>query len=77
MKKKNPVIEKARKEGYEAGVKVGFQLGEQNGIQKATDFFIHKFEGLENVEGVGPKTFEKIRKQLGEQYFMKGDHHES
>lgn len=74
MKKKNPVIEKARKEGYEAGVKVGFQLGEQNGIQKAIDFFTSKFEGLENVEGIGPKTFEKIVRQLGEEYFMKGEH---
>ncbi len=73
MKKKNPVIEKARKDGYESGVKVGIQLGERNGIQKAIDFFIEKFHGLENVEGIGPKTLEKIRKQLGEEYFIKGE----
>lgn len=73
VKKKNPVIEKAKKEGYEAGFKVGHEMG----IQKAIDFFIDKFEGLEELEGIGPKTLEKIRKQLGDQYFAKGERREN
>lgn len=58
---KNPLLQQKFDEGYALGV--------QHGIQKAVDFFIMKFEGLENVEGIGPVTMQKIKKQLGEKYF--------
>jgi len=41
----------------------------KDGIAQAVDFFIDRFNGLENVPGIGEKTLEKIKKQLGEQYF--------
>lgn len=56
-KKPNPVLQKK----YEQGLK--------DGIAQAVDFFIDRFNGLENVPGIGEKTLEKIKKQLGEQYF--------
>lgn len=58
---KNPLLQQKFDEGYALGV--------QHGIQKSVDFFIHKFEGLEEVPGIGEKTMEKIKKQLGEKYF--------
>lgn len=58
---KNPVLQQKFKEGFEAGV--------QAGISRSTTFFKDKFIGLENTPGIGPKTIEKIKKQLGEQYF--------
>jgi len=58
---KNPLLQQKFDEGYALGI--------QHGIQKSTSFFIEKFEGLENVKGVGPKTLAIIRNQLGNQYF--------
>ena len=58
---KNPLLEQKYQEGYIDGVSAG--------IAKATAFFAHKFEGLEEVEGIGPKTLDKIKRQLGEEYF--------
>ncbi len=73
MKKKNPVIEKARQAGYEAGFKAGFEngceAGDLGGREKAVHFFANKFKGLEDVPGIGPATMKKIRAQLGDQYF--------
>ena len=60
-RKKNPILEQKYNEGYIDGVAAG--------IAKATAFFAHKFKGLEEVEGIGPKTLDKIKKQLGEKYF--------
>jgi flagellar biosynthesis/type III secretory pathway protein FliH len=67
--KVNPVIEKARKEAYEAGFKNGLAAGEVSGINKAIGFFMDKLDGLETVKGIGPKAIDKIKKQIGEQYF--------
>jgi len=61
---RNPVLQKKFDEGY--------KLGLEHGVQKATLFFKEKFEGLENVEGIGKKTMNKIKKQLGEKYFEGG-----
>lgn len=57
----NPVLKKKYKEGYDDGMK--------EGIARSTSFFAHKFDGLKEVEGIGPKTFERIKEQLGEKYF--------
>lgn len=64
---KNPLLQKKFAEGFEQGK----EQGVKEGIARSIAFFKQKFEGLENVEGIGPKTFEKIKDQLGEQYFNK------
>lgn len=58
---KNPLIQRKYEEGY--------ALGLEHGIQKGVNFFTHKLEGLEQVDGIGEKTMEKVREQLGNQYF--------
>lgn len=60
---KNPLLKKKFMEGYESGLK--------EGIARSTAFFQEKFKGLDQIDGIGPKTLEKIQKQLGEQYFNK------
>lgn len=62
---KNPVLQKKFEEGYKLGV--------QHGIERSTAFFKARFEGLEEVPGIGEKTLAKIKKQLGEQYFKSED----
>lgn len=66
MRKKNPVLEKKRQEGYEAGFKVGIE----HGRHAACVFFAEQFEGLEKVKGIGPKTMETIVKHFGREYFQ-------
>ncbi|VXC07338.1 conserved hypothetical protein [Bacillus sp. 349Y] len=65
MGKKNPVIEKARKDGYDKGFKFGFEHGRYS----ACVVFADKLEGLEKVNGIGPKIIEKIVKHIGPEYF--------
>ncbi|MEW8985944.1 MAG: hypothetical protein AB2401_02865 [Bacillus sp. (in: firmicutes)] len=60
---KNPILQKKYDEGYEKGLK--------QGIKQSVDFFTEKFKGLEDVPGIGEKTIDKIRKQLGHEYFQK------
>ncbi|HLR69455.1 MAG TPA: hypothetical protein VK105_20400 [Virgibacillus sp.] len=60
-RKRNPVLEKKFNEGYAKGL--------EHGIQKGVLFFKHKFDGLKEVEGIGEKTLEKIKSQLGYEYF--------
>jgi predicted transposase YdaD len=73
MKRKNPVLEKARKEGFEAGFRVGFaegeKSGENKGIKKTVLFVANRFANLHKVHGIGPKTLEKIRQHFGPEYF--------
>lgn len=66
-KKKNPVIVKAR----EAGFKDGYTLGTQHGKDSACLFFADKFDGLDQVPGIGPKTLEKVVEHFGREYFVK------
>ncbi len=47
----------------------GYKQGKEDGVKQALDFFIDKFEGLEDVPGIGDKTMEKIKNQLGHKYF--------
>lgn len=76
----NPVIEKAKKEAYEAGLKVGYRhgyaSGEVGGVNKAIAFFMDKLDGLEKVKGIGPKIVTKIKTQIGDHYFA-GDENET
>lgn len=62
---KNPVIQKAREEGYNTGFKKGFDLGQEN----ACLVFASKFDDLEKVPGIGPKLMEKIVSHFGREYF--------
>jgi hypothetical protein len=71
VKKKNPVLEKARKEGYEMGFKVGYENGRKAGQMDATYTFAEKWKGLEKVPGIGPMMFERIIKHFGKEYFQR------
>lgn len=58
---RNPLLQQKYAEGFEDGKKAG--------VKQALDFFIDKFEGLEDVPGIGDKTMARIREQLGHKYF--------
>lgn len=66
-KKINPVLQKKYQEGYEKGFEVGVEVG----IAKAADFFAEKFEKLQDMPGIGPKTLKKFREAFGEHYFRR------
>lgn len=66
-KKINPVLQKKYQEGYEKGFEVGVEVG----IAKAAGFFAEKFEKLQDMHGIGPKTLEKFREAFGEHYFRR------
>ena len=70
MGKKNPVIVKARQEGYNHGFKVGFDQGVISGRNTATYVIASKFDGLNKVPGIGPKMMEKIVQHFGKEYFQ-------
>jgi predicted transposase YdaD len=76
-KRKNPVIEKAFENGKKEGYLLGLSHGEEKGIQKATNFFADKLEGLPKTPGIGPKTLKKLKRLIGEQYFSEVDEIES
>lgn len=60
-KNRNPLLQQKWMEGY--------QQGKIDGIAQAVNFFTAKFEGLEDVPGIGEKTMQKIVNQLGHKYF--------
>jgi hypothetical protein len=62
---KNPVLEKVRQEAYNKGFKKGVEMGQDN----ACLIFASKFEGLQEVPGIGPKLMEKIVNHFGREYF--------
>ncbi|MGG0718714.1 hypothetical protein ABE096_14120 [Robertmurraya massiliosenegalensis] len=62
---KNPLLEKKFTEGYSQG----FKSGKDVGIATAVEFIATKFAVLPEVKGIGPKTLEKIRNAVGEEYF--------
>jgi len=62
---KNPVFKKKYEEGYNDG----FQNGAEFGRIQAIKFFAAKLSKLKDAPGIGNKTFQKVKKQLGEQYF--------
>lgn len=51
-KKRNPVLQKAWMEGYNAGLKAGHK--------EACYVFAHKFEQLQEAKGIGPKTMKRV-----------------
>lgn len=61
-KKPNPILEKKYNEGYAHG-KIA-------GINQATQFFAEKFKNLSKRKGIGEKTMEKIKEELGKEYFI-------
>jgi hypothetical protein len=67
---KNPVIKKAYENGKLEGYTLGLEHGEQRGIRKTVDFIAVKFASLPELSGIGPKTLEKIKKAIGEEYFQ-------
>lgn len=69
---KNPVIQKAREEGYKVGFTAGTKVGFDQGKYSACMFFADKFDGLEKVPGIGPKIMDKIMNHLGKEYFREG-----
>lgn len=68
-KKKNPVIDKARKEGYDSGFTIGFQTGVEIGKEEACNILATKFDGLDKLPGIGPKMMKKIVTHFGKEYF--------
>lgn len=66
---KNPILEKKFNDGFARGVKVGFEQGKYS----ACVYFADKFDGLENIPGIGPKIMEKIVKHFGAEYFKEVD----
>ncbi|WLR53573.1 hypothetical protein LC048_13680 [Mesobacillus subterraneus] len=69
-KKVNPVIAKAREEGYQEGYRKGTHFGFDQGKYSACMLFADKFDGLEKVPGIGPKMMEKIVNHFGKEYFQ-------
>jgi ribosomal protein L5 len=70
---KNPIIQKARKEGHDVGFKSGMDIGVKVGQQQMADYFAKKFDEIGQVNGIGPKTVEKFVKAFGPEYFVKVD----
>lgn len=68
---RNPQIHKARVEGYNQGFAAGTNHGFKQGKYSACMYFAKKFEGLENLPGIGEKTLQKIIKhfEFGPEYF--------
>ena len=73
MKKKNPVIEKAKQEAFNEGFLKGSKTGFEHGKYSACMYFADKFDGLYNVPGIGPKTAEKVISHFGEEFFNEKD----
>ncbi|MCU9594620.1 hypothetical protein OEV82_09140 [Caldibacillus thermolactis] len=55
----------------EAAYQLGLAKGEEIGINKATNFFKKRFDGIYDVPGIGEKTVEKLVKHFGKEYFEK------
>lgn len=68
---KNPVLKQKYKEGYQKGFERGSKLGFEQGKYSACMYFAERFDGLENVSGIGPKTMEIIVNHFGAEYFKK------
>ncbi|MEK4148944.1 hypothetical protein NST02_17935 [Robertmurraya sp. FSL W8-0741] len=71
MSKKNPLLKKKFDEGYQAGFLTGTKNGYEQGKYSATMYFASRFEGLQDVKGIGPKTMEIIVNHFGAEYFKK------
>lgn len=66
---KNPIFQKAKQDGYNQGFNNGFEQGKYS----ACVFFAERFEGLQDIKGIGPKTMEIIVNHFGADYFKKVD----
>lgn len=70
-RKVNPVIQKAREEGYNAGFMAGVKQGFEQGKYSACMHFANRFDGIEKVKGIGPKTMKLIIEHFGAELFDK------
>lgn len=66
---KNPVIEKAKQDGHNKGFAAGMKLGFEQGKYNACMFFADRFDGLDKVKGIGPKTMKIVVEHFGAEYF--------
>ena len=60
-RKRNPLLAKKYDEGFEDGVRSGVSL--------SVKFFKDKLNELENTKGIGAKTMQAIKDNLGHEYF--------
>jgi hypothetical protein len=67
---KNPVIQKAKQDGYSDGFMNGSKVGFEQGKYSATMYFASRFDGLDQVPGIGPKIMEKVVNHFGKEYFQ-------
>jgi hypothetical protein len=67
---KNPVIQKAKEDGYSEGFMKGSKVGFEQGKYSACMHFADRFDGLDKVPGIGPKIFEKVVNHFGKEYFQ-------
>jgi flagellar biosynthesis/type III secretory pathway protein FliH len=72
-KKPNPVIERARQEGYNNGFELGFKSGVEIGKEEACNILASKFDNLQKVPGIGPKMLEKVVNHFGREYFKSNE----
>lgn len=66
----NPVLKKKYEEGYQKGFERGTKLGFEQGKYSACMYFAERFDGLDKVPGIGPKSMKKIVEHFGSEYFQ-------
>lgn len=69
--KRNSILDKARKEGYDIGFKNGVEIGKSLGRDATSEFIAERFDGLDEIPGIGPKLYKKIVYHFGIEYFKK------
>lgn len=62
-KSKNPLLQRSYNEG--------FQVGYQAGIDQSSRYLLDRLKEFEQLEGVGPKTLDKLLQVFDSQYFEK------
>lgn len=68
---RNPILKQKYDEGYQKGFERGSKLGFEQGKYSACMYLADRFDGLNQVPGIGPKIMEKIVNHFGSEYFQK------